>query len=212
MSEGLIEFLKEASKISDYFPKLMYSVEENGHPYVSGIIDLKDEQGGLIDSYRIKIKPTQHYPYEFPYVYELDNRIPKNIDWHIYSDGHCCVKALPEEILICRQGIALSTFIEGQVIPFFFNQKHRELYGYFIQERGHGSEGNLESLYEIFRIQDKAVIKQCLLFISKRQEPNRVSLCFCGSKKKYRKCHRDTYKMLCRLSDDDLETYWQILK
>lgn len=207
MSNGLHLFEKEVTTIHDYFPNLTYSVGENRHPCVIGTIDLKDEEGCLIDTYRIKIKPTVNYPHEFPYVYELDGRIPNNIDWHVYKDGHCCLKALPEEILICSQGISLSSFIANEVLPYFFNQKHRELYGYFLQERAHGQTGNLEFLYEIFQTTDKSVIRRCMLFIAQRQEPNRVSMCFCGSGKKYRKCHRDTYKLLCRLTDDNIIKY-----
>jgi hypothetical protein len=211
MSEGLFLFQNEAKRIGDYLPMLAYSIGENNHPYIIGSIELADKNGDIIDTYRIKIIPTKNYPYEFPYVYELDNRIPINVDWHVFPDGHCCIKAHTEEILICNQGLTLIGFIKNEVIPYFFNQKHRELYGYFLQERSHGQKGNLEFLYDIFRTTDKSVIRQCLLFISKRQEPNRVSECFCGGGEKYRKCHRDAYRLLCRLTETDFVTYWLML-
>ena len=212
MSEGLILFQNEAACIEDYFPTLHLAESESSLPYVVGSIELADENGDIIDTYQIKIVPTQDYPYEFPYVYELGGRIPINIDWHRFPDGHCCIKAQTEEILICNQGITLAGFIKTEIIPYFFNQKHRELYGYFLQERPHGQKGNLEFVYEVFRTTDKSLIKRCLLFISKKQEPNRVSRCFCGSKEKYRKCHRDTYRLLSRLTEADIATYYAILE
>lgn len=212
MGKGLILFQNEATCIGDYFPALTYAVTENSHPYVIGSIELADERGGIIDRYQVKIVPTKDYPSKFPYVYELNGRIPINIDWHMFPDGHCCIKAQTEEILICNQGLTLAGFIETEVIPYFFNQKHRELYGYFLQERPHGQKGNLEFLYQVFRTTDKLVIRRCLLFISKRQEPNRVSICYCGSGEKYRKCHRDTYRLLCRLPETDIATYYAMLE
>lgn len=211
MSKGLILFQNEATCIGDYFPTLIYAVEENGHPYVMGSIELADENGSIIDTYRIKMVPTEDYPYRFPFVYELDGRIPINIDWHIFPDGHCCIKAYTEEILICNQGLTLAGFIQNEVVPYFFNQKHRELCGYFLKERSHDQTGNLQFLYEAFKTTDKSVIRRCLAFILQRQEPNRVSLCFCGSGDKYRRCHRDTYRLLCQLSDSDLIIYGAIL-
>lgn len=212
MIEGLILFQDEATRIGDCFPTLINAVEENSHPYLVGSIELTDENGYIIDTYRVKIVPTEDYPYEFPHVYELGGRIPINIDWHVFPDGHCCIKAHTEEILICHQGITLIDFIKNEVIPYFFNQKHRELYGYFLQERSHGKKGNLEFLYEVFGTVDKSVIRRCLLFISKKQEPNRVSMCFCGSGEKYRKCHRGTYRLLCRLTENDIATYYAMVE
>ncbi|MDQ1086768.1 SEC-C metal-binding domain-containing protein [Siphonobacter sp. SORGH_AS_1065] len=196
MSEGLNIFQQEAICISDHFPTLRYGVMENGHPYVISSIELRDENGDIIDLYRIKIVPTKDYPYRFPLVYEIEGRIPINIDWHLFPDGHCCIKAQTEEILICSNAITLIDFINIEIIPYFFNQKHRELYGYFIDERPHGQKGNLEFLYEIFKTRNKLIIEKCLVYIAKKEEPNRVGVCFCGSGKKYRKCHRDTYKLL----------------
>ena len=68
MSSGWALFRREAENISDYFPKLTCSIEGNGRPYLSGLIDLKDEESGVIDSYNIAIIPTDRYPAEFPCV------------------------------------------------------------------------------------------------------------------------------------------------
>ena len=213
MNRGFQIFKNEAELIRIKYPELILDTDEKDSiPSISGIIPLNDENGHSIDSYKIKIVPTPDYPYRFPHVFETSGRIPINNDWHIYTDdGHCCISTFPEEILNCKNGLSLSNFIENHVIPFFFNQKHRELYGFFLKERSHGIEGNIQFFIETFRIKDLATIIKCLIFIRQRKEPNRISRCFCGSGLKYRKCHRETYREFCAFNNDELNYFIEMV-
>lgn len=204
--KGIDLFLSEADGINRLFPKLQ-SIEKNNLPIISGELDLMDENGILKDIYSIEIHPTQDYPDHFPHVFETGGKIPKNIDWHVYeSDGHCCIKTLSEEILTCKNGITISSFIENEVKPYFFNQTFRRLQGYFLNERSHGVSGEIETFKSILRTDNILNVAQWLLFISKRQEPIRVDKCFCGSSK-YRQCHRDAYRKLTKFSDHELKFF-----
>lgn len=190
MSEGLIQFKKEAKNINEHFTELSYNEDEKGLCEIIGSLGLKDDTGVLIDSYSIKIVPREKYPYRFPLVFETGGRLPINIDWHIFPDGHCCIKTVPEEIMLCKKGITLQGFIKEQVLPYFFNQKHRELHGYFMQERSHGMRGNLEFFKEHFNTQDENLVLKLLLEIQKVGEQKSNSKCLCGSGRKFKKCHR----------------------
>ena len=190
MSEGRIQFKNEAKNINEYFPSLSYREDGRDLCEIIGSLELKDDAGFLIDSYFIKIVPSEGYPYRFPRVFETGNRIPINIDWHIFPDGHCCIKTVPEEILICQRGITLQWFIKDQLLPYFFNQKHRELHGYFLQERSHGMRGNLEFFKEYFNTQDENLVLKLLGEAQKGSELKSNSKCICGSGKKFKKCHR----------------------
>lgn len=205
MSEGFQLFKNEAVNIQEHFPGLRYSESQENSPEVLGEIILADGEGVFIDKYEIKITPTTTYPLTFPLVFETGGRIPINVDWHVYDDGHCCIKTIPEEWLICKRGINLSGFIEKQVIPYFFNQKHRELHGYFLREHSHGPKGLVEFFEDQFKTKDINVILNGLSFIRGRREPSRVGTCFCGSGQKYRKCHRETYRSLKEFNNVQLD-------
>lgn len=180
---------------------------------LKGFIILHDSNAQEIDRYAITIKESESFPFQFPLVYETGGRIPPNIDWHVFeTGGHCCIKAFPEEILICKNGITLESFIEDQLRPYFFNQKHREMYGYYLNERSHGPKGNVEFFEEAFNIKNIPLIVSGLEFILLRCEPNRVQNCFCGSGIKYRKCHRKTFRTLYEFSDSDLRLFINYLK
>jgi len=207
--DGYQIFKKEADLIHNEYPGLKLETDEKtGAPLLSGIIDLQSEKGSLIDSYLLKIVSIPEYPSRFPHVFETTGRIPKNIDWHVYpSDGHFCISSIPEEILICRKGINLDDFIEDHIKPFLFNQKYREDNGFFLKERPHGHEGTIEFFTEIFKTDDLMAIAKSLYFVKQRKEPNRVNLCFCGSGKKYRKCHREAFQTLSAFTNQELDLF-----
>lgn len=153
------------------------------------------------------------YPNRFPHVFETGGRIPINIDWHVYpNDGHCCICSIPEEILICKNWISLHSFIENQVKPYLFNQKFREVHGFFLKERPHGNKGNIQFFVEAFKTNDLTTVINGLIFIKQRNEPNRVSQCFCGSGFKYRKCHKESYRVLSLFSNDELNVFIEMIK
>lgn len=205
--EQNLAFRKAAETIEKDFPSLHYVEIDNAVPAVAGDLVLLDEVGGVLDTYQIVIKETQLFPKRFPFVYEVGGRIPHNIDWHVFNDGHCCIKSIPEEILLCKGGMSLPTFVREQVVPYFFNQKHREMHGFFLHERSHGLRGNIEFFEDLFGTKDAQTILQWLLFIKKRREPNRVNECFCGSGRKYRKCHREVYRKISGYTDEELNWF-----
>lgn len=209
MYDGYHIFKKEAIQIQNEYPGLKFETDEKtGAPLLSGNIHLQSEKGTLIDSYLLKIVSIPEYPNRFPHVFETGGRIPTNIDWHVYpNDGHFCISSIPEEILICRKGINLKCFIKDHIKPFLFNQKYREDNGFFLKERPHGQEGTIEFFTEIFNTDDLMAIAKSLSFIKQRKVPNRVSLCFCGSGQKYRKCHRKAYQTLSVFSNQELDIF-----
>ena len=210
VNNGMEIFKQEAILISDLFPSLAYA-DVNDLPEIAGDLILLDSNGEFVDSYNIVIRATNDYPYRFPYVFEKGGRIPINIDWHVFADGHCCIKSIPEESLLCKKGIKLDWFIKTQVIPYFFNQKYREMHGFFLKERSHGILGNIEYFVEAFKTQNLETIAQVLYYIKNTKEPNRVSNCFCGSGVKYRKCHREAYRSFSKCTSKELDFYIELV-
>ena len=201
--ENVATFYGEALKILSKYPKLEILRKDN-IVYLSGELDLFDNAGILQDSYFIEILPTENYPYQFPYLYERGGKIPRNIDWHVHNDGHCCIKTMPEEWLTCKNGINLDYFILSEVIPYLYNQTFRRLNGYFLNERSHGVLGKIEFFQELFATKSLSKVISWLIFVIFNQEPNRVADCFCDSKIRYRLCHRDAFRKLKKLDSQEL--------
>tara|TARA_R110000868_G_scaffold259520_3_gene517769 strand:+ start:1488 stop:2177 length:690 start_codon:yes stop_codon:yes gene_type:complete len=186
---------------------------DNGIPCVFGSLNLTDEHGIIEDTYQIEIKAVQDYPNSFPLIFETGGRIPRNIDWHIFeATGNCCIASEPEEIIICNSGLTLLSFIDNQIKNYFYSQIFRNQNGYFLKERSHGDKGWIEFFEEIFMTDNIFNIEFGLNKIVEGKKTNRVSMCFCGSGKKYRKCHKKSYDVLSKLSKDDIQLFLNALR
>lgn len=196
MNNAYILFTEAAAEGISNFPDLHLQSREDALPFLEGTINLFDEHRAAYDTYAIRIECSPDYPNSFPFVYEIQGRLPHNIDWHLYNDGHFCICTPIEEYIQCAQGITLTSFIQNQVVPYLHNQSFREREGYFLNERSHGLQGILESLYDLLQTRDTNKMYSLLMCIHKNDTPSRTSKCFCGSGKKYRYCHREAYQLI----------------
>ena len=205
------DFAAEAETIIKQYPKLNL-IEKSGIKLLSGEIDLIDELGVLLDTYQLEISPSDGYPFMFPKVFETGGKLPVNIDWHVYEDdGRCCIKIPPEETLICINGITLHDFIKNELIPYLFNQTYRRENGYYINERSHGVIGLVEYYGEKLNTSNVTEIIRLLGFILNKSEPDRVAQCFCGKNEKYRRCHREAFRLLSQIKKNDLALHVKLI-
>lgn len=198
-------FVSQIPAVLDRYPKLV-KIERDNRFILAGKVDIIDKTGKHWETYEIEIHCSALYPNRFPNLYETGGKIPKIADWHIYEDTlSCCVKILPEEILKCIKGITLEQYVTEEVLPYFFNQTHRKVEGYYVNgEYGHGNMGMYEYYSSVLKTGDLKQIGMLLYNIATRPKPDRTSLCFCGSGEKYRYCHRTSYEKLSLLGKDFL--------
>jgi len=197
------QFIEDAQAILPLYHDLQLSQGEGMVPKLDGKL-LLITNAETIDIYQISIKPTVDYPNRFPLVFETAGRIPVNIDWHVYSDGHFCICTIPEELLKCKAQFNLQSFIENELKPYLFNQTHRRVKGYFINEREHGFAGDYQFYCEELRTKDLLEIAKFFQFLIERDEPGRTKNCFCGSGRKYRHCHREVYRKFSVLDNPEI--------
>lgn len=209
---GYSVFEQEAKEVVKKCKELSFKIED-GVPCIFGSIFLPDEYGTIEDTFEITIKAVSSYPYNFPLLFETGGRIPRNIDWHIFElTGNCCIASPPEEIIICNNGITLTSFIDNQVKNYFYSQIFRNQNGYFLKERSHGNKGWIEFFEETFMTDNIFNIEFGLNQIIEGKKIDRVSMCFCGSAKKYRKCHKRSYDVLSKLSLDNVKLFLNALR
>lgn len=208
--ETFINHLTEAQQL---FPTLK-QVEIDGKVFLRGVIPIVDSNGKHWEDYEIEIHCTDGFPYEFPRLFEIGDKIPRIGDWHIYEDtGACCTKIPPEEIIRCQRGITVVEYIKEEVIPYFFNQTHRRVEGYYINgEYSHGSRGLLEYYSkELNTGNDYKLTLNLIKFIALEGKPHRTSFCFCGGKKKFRHCHKGAFEKLKSLGSNVLRYHYDMI-
>jgi SEC-C motif len=206
MADNSIEqFKTDAVAAANLFPGL--HIKLCGPPALEGSITLYDESGNPADQYELRIDYQPGYPYLFPYVFETGGRIPTNIEWHVYeSDGHLCICTTTDEYIKTAGGLNLTAFIQEELIPYLFNQTHRRLTGFFLHEMAHGEQGELATLKLILKTNETANIHWLLVRTLTGVYIERTSLCFCGSKLKYRYCHRSAVDKLKSLGEYKLRS------
>lgn len=207
MNNSWERFIAESEEVLVHFPGLELIGPENEPPHLTGLIELRDVGGITYDQYKVRIVASDDSDTWFPSVFEIDGRLPYNNDWHVFEDGGCCIKSVPEQIVICRKGISLLQFMSEQTLPYFHAQAFREQHGYYLHERSHGELGNIEYIEDVLKTQNRKAMVQQLMFILLGKEPNRSNKCFCGSRNLYRHCHREAYRDLSLLSEELLKRY-----
>lgn len=204
--DGYSIFIDQLVQVIEKYPNLGIA-KKNDKKFLRGELQIIDKNDENWDSYELEIKHHPDFPKRFPKVYEISNKIPKIADWHIYEDQSCCIDVLPSEIIKCKDGLSLVDFIEKELTPYFFNQTHRRVEGYYVGgEYSHGNRG----IYEFYadRLKTGDNVRKTLslmIYIASNSRPNRSNKCFCGSGGLFRHCHREAYDELKILDKKRLE-------
>lgn len=198
MNRGYEVFVTQLDEAVEAYPGLRKALVEEKE-ILRGVLPVIDKEGRHWEDYEVEIHASEKFPFEFPDLYEISEKIPRIGDWHIYEDkGSCCLKVRPEEIIRCRHGITVTEYIQEEVMPYLFNQTHRRVEGYYVNgEYAHGWLGIYQFYSDLLKTgNDIPETIRLLKFIAINNRPIRTSFCFCYSGVKFRHCHRDAFDQL----------------
>ncbi len=192
-------FHSQLEEVCKLFPRLKVIRTHQGN-YLAGTIEIFDETGDIFDEFQIEIHNSQKYPYRFPKLYEVGEKIPHSQEWHVYVTDSgpkksCCITVKPIETITCKNGISVIKFINTEVLPYLYKQAYRLRYGYYPgKEFGHGLHGLWEYYGELFETTNREETLKHISLYGKKL--HKKSHCYCGSDRKFRLCHPDTYHSL----------------
>jgi hypothetical protein len=188
--EMLTRIEKDFNVACDRFPKLILKKIAKGIYHCVGEIDIFDNKNNYWDSFQIIIKLSTAYPYSFPKVYIVGNRIPIEDERHINKDASCCVAILQEETLRASRGITILQFINEFVVPFFANQLYFEKHNKWANgDYLHSIDGIIQFYKEQTHLE---TVNEILSFLKKLptiKKLGRNDKCYCNSDLKYKNCH-----------------------
>ncbi|CAL2095753.1 conserved protein of unknown function [Tenacibaculum sp. 190524A02b] len=133
----------------------------------------------------------------FPRVLETGERIPKDIDRHVYSDsGYCCFTTPRlEEIYLKTKVKTLVQFIRHILIPYLQNNSYYELHKTYSNGEFAHTNSTLQSYQTLLGITDAATIIKALYQYIEGNKLRHNHLCYCGSARTLRKCTNGTHKL-----------------
>lgn len=157
----------------------------DGVPVLTGFFPVEHE-GAVLDRFAIE----GYFPHGLgspPAILEIDGRIPRTVDRHVFTNGVICVEV--PELTLVRGDYSLVPYLEGPVHNYFLGQCLVESgkpwpYG----EWSHGKTGLLEAYGEILGVHDEASIRRYLDCLSRHGLKGHWP-CPCGTGKRVRDCH-----------------------
>ena len=161
-------------------------------PYTSDILRLEgdfsfraDYEGGPIieDAYRLQVDVSLQFPIDIPRVMELDERIPRHIEYHVSNDGTLCLGSSLRLHFIAITALDLTEFAQCSVVPFLYANSYREQNGvYPFGELAHGAVGLLDDYAQILGLNrpEQAVEGIALIAMKRRLANKRRCPCGCG--------------------------------
>ena len=172
------------------YPKLIKLAKDGEFWRIDGSIDVIDDEGGYWDTYEVSIFIPPAYPKDIPILQETGKKIKRDIDWHMSSEGICCLATRAKIFHDLSGGITLLKWLDKFTHPFLANHVYRiRNKNYAHEEFSHGTKGIIEGWEKITGIQGVgSILKHLSQIIGYRtQAINRP--CFCGSGKKYKRCY-----------------------
>ena len=142
------------------------------------------------DAYELSISVPLAFPRDFPIVKEVGNKIPRNDEHHVNSDGSLCLGSRLRLLLILAENPTLIGFAENCLTSYLYSVSHRLKFktAFIFGELAHGSVGELSDYQDILDLKtDRKVIQALKLLTMNQKQANRNS-CPCGCGKKLGLC------------------------
>lgn len=201
-------FERDFGAALERFPKLSYHWSTKVKMWIiTGELDICDTEGVYWNTFQITMLVPRSYPYCVPIVAERSNIIPRDIEWHISSEGICCLDVDHNLKAMAKKGINLTAFIKDKVYTYFANQLYKlEKNEYAGKEYAHHLDGIIQYYQETHHLSDKQTIIAMLSRLTNNSLLGRNDKCPCGSGKKIKHCHQNSIDILKTLGNEQLST------
>jgi hypothetical protein len=172
------------------YPKLNDLVVENNIQKIAGTIDVIDDEGRYWDSYDVLIIIPDKYPNSLPVLIETSKKIERHIDWHIISEGICCLSTQSTMFYELKGDITLLRWLDKFAHPYLANHVYKLKTGsYANEEFSHGTLGIIEGWKQILHSNNTKQTLSLLKRMAGIESMALNQLCFCNSGKKYKRCY-----------------------
>lgn len=166
---------------------------EPGLVSVQGILAFELEPKGLPkidDAYRVRIDIRVDSDDELPEVFELDGRIPREVDEHVNPDGDFCLGSPLAVRLKLGRRSSLTDFVDQCVVPFLYAASWRRQggVGWPFNELPHYSPGLLEDYQRFLHVSTPVSTRLALAALCVRPRVANKLPCPCGCRQRLGRC------------------------
>lgn len=201
---GQVRLDHDKAIVAELTPELHHEIQPDGHMALVGDVGVKTSSGV---AFRIatQVDFPDEYPRQEPVAREVGDRFLHDADHHFFDSNVCCLWLDVESKWRASDPDALRVFLL-ELGVFYQRQLVMEAQpgrGYPGPQRAHGVEAYLDHAVERWRLTrgDLHLMIKALTVGVSRNAP-----CPCGSRVRYRKCHRQRITTFRdRIRNDQLE-------
>lgn len=171
----------------------------DGAVVIRGTFGISHE-GEELDRYRLELRLPSDYPWSLPTVWETAERIPREIDRHIYPKNGALCLGVAEELWLAMNGnFSLDRVLDIPVRNYLIgNSLIEQGQEWPTGDRSHGVPGVVEFYASLLGTKDElALLRFLFSFLLGKVKGHRP--CPCGSGSILRKCHMEGMRQLGRL-------------
>lgn len=134
------------------------------------------------DAFKLVITVTGRYPQDLPKVEEVDEKIPRDGNFHVNPDGTLCLGSPLSLLKKIYTNKSLVSFTENCLVPYLYavSIKLRSGGKFVFGELSHGDAGILEDYSVIFGLSEKEQVKKALQLLGLRKRIANKHQCPCG--------------------------------
>ena len=173
-------------------PRIRIVEINNDKIELAGEYHLKAQLAGsqLVErTYQLRLVCPRDYPRRLPKVLDEGKYLPRNQDYHTYSDGSFCLGSELKIKSLLRDDHSFTAFFENIVDRFLYAVSHRIEFGDFpYGELAHGEQGLIEDYGEMFGLSGKLSVLRALRALGKRKREANKLPCPCGCSRRFGCC------------------------
>ncbi len=173
-------------------PRIRIVAINNDQVELAGEYHLKAQLAGsqLIDrTYQLRLVCPRDYPRKLPKVLDEERYLPRNQEYHTYSDGSFCLGSELKIKSLLRDDHSFTAFFENIVDRFLYAVTHRIEFGSFpYGELAHGEQGLIDDYGEMFGLSGKLSVLRALRALGKRKREANKLPCPCGCSRRLGRC------------------------
>lgn len=182
---GETEFLKD-------HPEMSICPSKNNGLIIKGILNFSAKWGDgpeIEDSFNLKILIPEKFPKELPKVIELEQKIPRNLDYHVSNDTTLCLGSPLRILEKIHKNPTITGFVSECLIPYLYGISYKLQEGKFpFGELEHNELGVINDCLDLFGLKTIEQVKYTLqLLLLKKQRANK-KICPCGCGKRLGAC------------------------
>jgi hypothetical protein len=144
----------------------------------------------ISDAYELEITINSDSPTVIPSVKETSNRIPKDVEHHVYSDDTLCLGSPLRLLEIISKKPNLVGFSENCLVPYLYavSKKLQNGGDFVFSELDHGVSGIFDDYMDLFGLKKRSQVIQALRILGIKQRIANKKLCPCGCGLRLGKC------------------------